>query len=70
MPTAMAPTLALLTLRDVARMLRLSELSIYRLVRKRLLPCYRVMRRLRFKHADVERFLETRAANVPDHGGA
>jgi len=50
-------TRKLLTLDEVAELLRVSKTSVYRLVERRALRFYRVSGLLRFDHADVEMFL-------------
>ncbi len=42
---------------ELARHLRVSIDCIYRLVAKRVLPAYRVLRRILFRRTDVERWL-------------
>lgn len=54
---ASPPTRKLLTLDEVAKLLRVSKTSVYRLVQRRVLRFYRVSGLLRFDHADVETFL-------------
>ena len=58
--TAHAPSGAFLTQREVAELLRLSELTIHRLVERGLLACYRLGRRVRFRVGDVEVYLAAR----------
>lgn len=50
----------LLTLEDVAEVLRLNPRTIRRLVAARRLPCVRLAGRLRFLPADVVRFVQAR----------
>jgi excisionase family DNA binding protein len=57
LPSAMQP---LLTLSEVAGLLRLSDKTIQRLVAARRLPCVRIGRRVRFLSADVFRFVAAR----------
>ena len=45
--------------KELARHLRVSIDCIYRLVAKRILPTYRVLRRILFRRADVARWLES-----------
>lgn len=49
---------AMLDVTDVAKLLKISKLTVYRMVDRRTLPVYRVCRRLRFKLQDVMAFLE------------
>ncbi len=61
MPTsssaAKPPTRTLLTLDEVAELLRVSKTSVYRLVERRAIRFFRVSSVLRFDLADVETFL-------------
>ena len=54
---ASPPTRKLLTLDEVAELLRVSKTSVYRLVERRALRFYRVSGLLRFDNADIEAFL-------------
>jgi len=57
-PSAALPTTRkLLTLEEVAELLRVSKTSVYRLVQRRVLRFYRVSGLLRFDNADIEAFL-------------
>lgn len=47
----------LLSVQQVADALSVSRLTIYRLIERRLLPAFRVARRLRFSRADVRTYL-------------
>ena len=51
---------SLLTIEEVAEILRLSKTSVYRLVERRELPFCRVGRNLRFTRKDLEAYLEAR----------
>ena len=55
--TALPTARKLLTLDEVAELLRVSKTSVYRLVERRALRFYRVSGLLRFDHADIEAFL-------------
>ncbi|MDD5437999.1 MAG: helix-turn-helix domain-containing protein [Patescibacteria group bacterium] len=50
--------LELLNLKEVANFLRLSQISIHRLIARNVLPVYRVCRKLLFKKKDVLECLE------------
>jgi excisionase family DNA binding protein len=52
--------LKLLSLREVADLLRVARVTIYRLVARRALPVYRIARRLCFREHDVREWLERR----------
>ncbi len=51
---------SLLTLEEVAGMLRVSKTTVYRLVERREIPCWRVGRSLRFAHEDLTAYLRAR----------
>jgi excisionase family DNA binding protein len=55
--SASPPARKLLTLDEVAALLRVSKTSVYRLVERRAVRFYRVSGLLRFDHADIEAFL-------------
>ena len=48
----------LLTVRELATMFRVTPDCIYRMARRRELPCLRFGRKLRFEPDDIERFLK------------
>lgn len=54
----MESDLGFLDLSEVANMLRVSRITIYRMVAKRLLSVYRIGRRMRFRKNDVLSFVE------------
>ena len=56
-PAAQLPSRTLLTLEEVAELLRVSKTSVYRLVERRALPFFRVSSVLRFDRGDITRFL-------------
>ncbi|MCC7537469.1 MAG: helix-turn-helix domain-containing protein [Deltaproteobacteria bacterium] len=77
MPTATSPGVAaplvLLTFAEAARMLRVSQMTIRRLVERGLLPCCRVARRVRFRMADIEAYVAEHmrgGSNDKPYGGA
>jgi len=51
------------TVAQLARLLQLTEMTIYRMVHRGELPCYSIGRVKRFRHGDVEAFL--RRCRVP-----
>ena len=53
-------TLRLLTLPEVADLLRLSEKTVRRLVAARRMPCVRLGRQLRFVQSDIVRWVSAR----------
>jgi excisionase family DNA binding protein len=58
MPTSSHPTTELLTPDELARMLKISKVGVYRLVEKRQIHFYKVMGNLRFDRNDVLSFLQ------------
>jgi excisionase family DNA binding protein len=51
------------TVAQLAKLLQLTEMTIYRMVHRGELPCYSIGRVKRFRHGDVEAFL--RRCRVP-----
>ena len=49
----------LLTIENVADLFCVSKTTIYRMVESRIIPFYRISRRLRFKEDDVLAYLES-----------
>lgn len=49
----------LITVREFAKLLRVSPTSVYRLVGRRSIPFHRLPRGLRFKRDDVEAYLRS-----------
>jgi excisionase family DNA binding protein len=47
------------TVSQLAKLLQLTEMTIYRMVNQGKLPCYCIGRIKRFRHDDVEEFLQT-----------
>ena len=58
MPTDSHTAPNLITPDELADMLKISKVGIYRLVEKRLIPFYKVMGSLRFDKKDVLTFLQ------------
>lgn len=58
--------LKLLSLREVAALLRVAPVTVYRLVSRRLLPVYRIAHKLRFREKDVWCWLERRRTDSID----
>jgi excisionase family DNA binding protein len=46
------------TVAQLARLLQLTEMTIYRMVHRGDLPCYSIGRVKRFRHNDIEAFLK------------
>ncbi len=51
-----------LTVKEVAALLRVDEKTVYRLVKKRELPGFKVAGAWRFKRADIESWIEQQKA--------
>jgi excisionase family DNA binding protein len=54
----------LLTVSEVAAAMRVSNMTVYRLIKNGDLPAVRVGKNYRIREADVERYLTTRSVNV------
>jgi excisionase family DNA binding protein len=46
------------TVSQLARMLQVTEMTIYRMVRRGDLPCHSIGRAKRFRHSDIEAYLK------------
>jgi PTS system nitrogen regulatory IIA component len=55
---------AMMTVRDVARYLRVHEITIYRMVNSGRLPAVRVGRVWRFRRDDIDRWLTTNGSGT------
>ncbi len=53
----MAKERRLLTVKEVATMMRVSSMTVYRLVKQQELPAYRIERQIRIDEHDVHRYL-------------
>lgn len=61
----------LLTVREVAEAMRVSQMTVYRLIRAGDLPAIRVGRNFRIRESDVDRYFDSRAVGVgPVESGA
>ncbi len=58
MSTGSNPTIELLTPSEVAGVLKISKIGVYRLIEKRQIPFYKVRRSLRFDKNDVLFYLQ------------
>ena len=58
----------LLTVREVADTMRVSTMTVYRLIRDGELPAIRVGKHFRLRVVDVDRFLSSRTVNSHDPG--
>lgn len=59
-----------LNLKEVAMILRVAPISVYRLVAKRALPVHRMCRKILFKRQDVLNYLEHSRINSPKPYGS
>ncbi|MGH9023861.1 MAG: helix-turn-helix domain-containing protein [Acidimicrobiia bacterium] len=55
---------ALLVVREVAELMRVSRMTVYRLIRAGDLPAIRVGRNLRIRQGDVAAYLEARSVQA------
>ena len=56
----MSEQIALLTVREVAGSMRVSTMTVYRLIRAGELPAIRVGKHFRIRSSDLDRYLEAR----------
>ena len=56
----------ILTLREVAEYLKLSDKSVYRLVQEKKILAFKAGGTWRFRQADVDKWIESRIANAQD----
>lgn len=61
------PSEALLSVMQVAHLLNVSRLTIYRLIERGALPVYRIARRLRFAKSDLQDYLAKSRTHI-DYG--
>jgi len=59
-----------LTVRELAELLQVTEMTIYRMVRRGDLPCHSIGRAKRFRRDDVEAFLKRCRTNGQNQEGA
>ena len=64
MPTNSNPTTELLTPEEVAQMLKISKVGVYRLINKRLVRFHKVMGSIRFEKNDIASYLENNRVEV------
>lgn len=55
----------LLTVGEVAQLMRVSNMTVYRLIKSGQLSAIRVGKNYRIRRSDIERYLTERAVNVP-----
>jgi excisionase family DNA binding protein len=56
----------LLTVGEVASLMRVSNMTVYRLIKAGQLPAIRVGKNYRIRHSDMDRYLEDRAVRVEE----
>lgn len=59
----------LLTAREVADVMRVSTMTVYRLIKSGELPAIRVGKHLRIRERDVAKFLDERVVGTQPEGG-
>ena len=59
----MVPEHRLLTVREVADAIRVSTMTVYRLIKSGSLPAIRVGKHFRIRESDLSRFLETQTTS-------
>jgi excisionase family DNA binding protein len=57
----------LLTVGEVAGLMRVSNMTVYRLIKSGQLAAIRVGKNYRIRRSDVDRYLTDRAVHVEDH---
>ena len=65
-PQAFGTGGGLLTVAEVAAAMRVSNMTVYRLIKNGELPAVRVGKNYRLRDADLHRFLEERSVHVED----
>ena len=60
----------LLTVREVADAIRVSTMTVYRLIRSSALPAIRVGKHFRIRARDLEQYLEAQTLGGPSLGGS
>ena len=58
MPPSPAPSKTFLTVKEVARYLRVNQYTVYRLVSQKKLPAYKVGSQWRFKRSGLDEWLK------------
>lgn len=64
--TISLPAASFVSPRELSRMLGVTIDSVYRLVARRALPTYRVLRRILFRRSDVDHWLTVHRTNPRD----
>lgn len=66
---ALGAELEFLNLKEVAAVLRIAPISVYRIIARRALPVYRTCRKILFKKKDVLDYLERSRSGSPEDYG-
>lgn len=59
----------ILTLPEVAVLLKVAEKTVYTMARKGQIPAFKVRGQWRFKHEDIDRRIDEQKASVIDNAG-
>lgn len=59
----------ILTLPEVAVLLKVAEKTVYTVARKGQIPAFKVRGQWRFKHDDIDRWIDEQKAFVKDNAG-
>lgn len=57
---------SMMTVKEVAKFLRVHEMTIYRMCKRKAIPCYRIGGNWRFNKADIEKWLKQDMSNKSD----
>ena len=66
----MVPAVGIMTVRDLAAFLNVGEKTVYRLAKRGEIPGFKVAGTWRFKHADIDAWIEERKARVVKESSA
>jgi len=59
----------ILTLPEVAGLLKVAEKTVYTMARKGQIPAFKVRGQWRFKHDDIDRWIDEQKASIQDNAG-
>lgn len=65
MTSLSSPPREFYTVQELAQMLRVTEMTIYRMARRGQLPYYTIGRSMRFRASEVEAFLQAAKGQAP-----
>ena len=60
----------ILTLPEVARLLKVAEKTVYTMAQRAEIPAFKVRGQWRFKRIDLDRWIEQQKANARDEGSS